>query len=210
MADLADLKARIVAEMARDDLETDIPDVLLTHIQDACEFYADTKFWFNSILTTVTTTANVQTVAIPASVRIIERITIPAYDRELRERTMVGLAETLSPTIPSDYTYYNDSIRFWPTPDAAYTLNIYGLAQVDAPAVDADDNIWTNQAAQLIAAHTRMTLSRDVFRDPDGTQLAQGAITDWRTRLRRETARRLRTPLRSTMWTGEPFSILTG
>ena len=36
MATLADLKARIVAEMARDDLETDIPDVLLYHIQDAC------------------------------------------------------------------------------------------------------------------------------------------------------------------------------
>lgn len=210
MATLADLKARIVAEMARDDLETDIPDVLLYHIQDACEFYSDTKWWFNSILTTVTTTANVATVTIPSTVRIIERLTIPAYDRELREVTLGGLDETTSNAAPSHYSYYNDSIRFWPTPDAAYTLNVYGIAKVAAPAVDADTSIWTNEAAPLIAAHARMTLSRDVFRDPDGTQLAQGAITDWRTRLKRETARRLRTPLRSTMWAGEPFSITTG
>ena len=134
MSTLADLKTRIVAETARDDLETDIPDVLLYHIQDACEFYADTKFWFNSILTTVATTANVATVTIPSTVRIIERLTLPAYDMELSEVTAYGLPETTTPTIPSHYAYYNDNIRFYPTPDAAYTLNVYGIAKVAAPA----------------------------------------------------------------------------
>ena len=71
MATFADLKARITAEMKRDDLQDDTPNLLVKHIQDACEFYSDTKFWFNSILTTVTTTANVATVTIPSTVRII-------------------------------------------------------------------------------------------------------------------------------------------
>lgn len=208
--DLGDLKARIVAELNRDDLETDIPDLLLTHIQDACEYYSDTRFWFNTIVTTVSTVANTATVAIPSTVRIIDRVTLPAYDRELREVTLDNLPETVTNSIPSHYAYYNDSIRFYPTPDAAYTLNVYGISKVAAPAVDADTSIWTNEASRLIAAHACMTLCRNVFADDDGVARFKGAIIDWRDRLKRETKRRLVTPLRPTMWDNVSFNILTG
>ena len=49
---------------------------------------------------------------------------------------------------------------------------------VAAPAVDGDDNEWTDEAQDLIVNHAKMTLCRDQFRDPEGVQLAMGAVTD--------------------------------
>lgn len=208
MATLADLKQRVITDMSRDDLEDDLSALLLMRIQDACEYYADTKFWFNSILTTVNTVAGVATVTIPATVRVIERVTIPAYVTELRETVLTELGDDTVQSVPDWYAYYNDLMRFYPIPDAVYTLNIYGVSKVAAPAVDADTSIWTNEAARLISAHTKMLLYRGKFRDPDGAQLAMGEVSDELTRLKRETAKRLETPLRPTMRGGR-YNIMT-
>ncbi len=208
MSTLADMRAMIAAEMNRDDLATDLADVLQKHIERACEYYSDTKFWFNSILTTATTTTNVATVAIPATVRIVERVTLPDYDMELRERTASLLPETMSPSIPSHYAYYNDNLRFYPTPDGAYTLNIYGVAQIDAPTLDADTSVWTNEAEALISAHVRMTLYRGVFFDGEATTMTMGEVGEQLARLKRETARRLSAPL-MTARSANRYNILT-
>lgn len=197
MATLTELKTRIIAETNREDLEDTLATQLQTHIARACEYYADTRFWFNAIATTATTTANTRTLAIPSGVRRIDRLTIPAYYRDIHEVTLEGLDDSDIYGVPDWYCYYNDSLRFYPIPDAAYTLGIYGLAQVDAPTGASDTNAWTNEAFDLICAHTRFTLYRDQFRDPDGAQLAKGAVADALARLQRETARRLETPRRT-------------
>ena len=199
MADFDALKLEVATETNRDDIASggDIEGTLEKHIQDACEFFADTKFWFNSILTTATTSANVATVAIPAGVRIAERVTIPAYQMELAEATASTLPESVSTGMPSRYAYYNDSLRFYLTPDAAYTLNIYGIAQIDAPSAGSDTSVWTNEASRLIRARTKQTLYRGVFRDTEGATLAAAEAQEELVRLKRETARRLVTPLRA-------------
>lgn len=53
-----------------------------------------------------------------------------------------------------------------------------------------------NEAARLIAAQTKVYLYRGKFRDEAGAQFAMGEVSDELTRLKRETARRLVTPLR--------------
>lgn len=204
-------KLRIATEMVRGDLASggDLETVLEQHYQDAVERYANEKFWFNSILTTATTTASVATISVPATVQTVERLTIPAYDIELREVNLKELPDYSTTGIPEFYSYLNDTLRFWPTPDAAYTLNVYGVAYVAAPTAGSDDNIWTNQAAPLIRAHTKMSLYRGVFRDAGGTTLALSEIDDAYKALKQETARRLKKPLssgRRSRW----FNILTG
>lgn len=197
MATYAQMKARIASEMVRDDIASggDSESILETHIAQACEYYADRKFWFNSILTTATTSASTATVSIPATVRIVERVTIPAYDIQLREVILRKLDDDTDTGLPCRYSYYNNSLRFWPIPDQAYTLNIYGIAQVDAPSSDSDENIWTTEAYNLIVGHTKMTLARGLFRDTDGALLWQAEVQDALSRLQRETAKRLDTPL---------------
>lgn len=198
MATLGDIKARIITEMSRDDLADDLAGQLTTHIMRAIEYYSDTRFWFNAAFGTATATPGSATVAIPAGIRRIDRVTIPAEQVDLVETTfplVVDLHDTTAAR-PRLYAYYNDSIWLSPVPDSAYELNFYGIAQISQPAGDTGSTVWTNEAQDLIVNHTKMTLCRDQFRDPEGTQLALGAAQDASKRLRRETARRLATNLR--------------
>lgn len=196
MATLADLKDRIIAETVRDDLSDDLAGQLLIHIQRACEYYSDERFWFNALIGSVSTVASTQTVDVPATFRRVDRVTIPAYDKELIEVTLNDLGIYPHETVPNGYAYYNDQLRLYPTPDAVYSLELTGLAQIDAPALDADTSVWTNEAQDLIVARTKMTLYRGQFRDPEGTQLAIAETQEAFAKLKRETAKRLETKLR--------------
>ncbi len=207
MATLLDVKQRIIAETHRDDLEDDYASLLQTHIERACEYHADTKFWFNSTITTATTTGGSASVTVPATVRIVERVTVPSLDLELQEDTLDRLCEGTGYGEPRRYAYLNGTLRLYPIPGAAYTLNIYGVAQVDAPASDATENVWTDEAQDLIVAHTKMTLYRGLLRDAGGVELAQAEVIDALNRLRRETARKLKAPLRAN-WSTRVFDPL--
>lgn len=210
MTTLSDLKTRIIAEMVRDDLSDDLAGQLLIHIQRACEYYADEKFWFNSLVASAVTVAGTQTVAVPSTMRRVDRVTIPAYTDELVEVTLNDLDIGTVQSVPRGYAYYNDTLKFYPIPDAVYTLELTGLSKVAAPAVDADTSIWTNEAQDLIVARTKMTLYRGQFRDPEGTQLALGEVQDVFNKLKRETARRLETKLRPRYASRRGFDINTG
>lgn len=198
MATLGELKTSIATKMVRDDLLDDLADELSDHISDAIEYFSDEELPFNAIVTTGNCTASTITMDIPATVRRIDRLTIPASFQDVRE---VGLEEIerldTATGLPYLYCYYNDQIRLYPTPDQAYTLQFTGLKQIAAPTSDLDGTtVWTNQAKALISARTRMTLYRDQFRDTEGAQNAMAATKEALDRLKQEAARRLETPLR--------------
>lgn len=196
MTTLADLKTRIIAEMVRDDLSDDLAAQLLIHIQKACRYYQNEKFWFNSLVASVSTVANTATIDIPSTFVRVDQVVIPAYGSELQEQTLGGMPIYPVYGPPNQYAYYNDQLTLYPIPNAVYSLELTGVAHADAPAVDADTSFWTNEAADLIVARTKMTLFRDQFRDPEGTQLAQADAQEVLAQLKRETARRLETKLR--------------
>lgn len=217
MATLGELKTRVQTECNRDDLGDELSGALTLAIQRAIEFYADDKFWFNSVIETAVTTGGNAFVVVPSTVRKIERLSIPAIGLTLNEAilTEVDGNDQLAPAgQPRAYAYYNDSVKLWPAPDQAYTLQIIGIADLPllttgddyqwsalSPIVAFGDdlsgqNAWTNEAQDLIAARARFTLMRDQFRDPEGAELAAGAAQEAYDRLKRETARRLVTPLR--------------
>ena len=205
MATLADIKTRIITETARDDLEDDLAAQLLTHIQRACEHYGAHRFWFNAAVMTFSTEAGAPVAELPLSLRRIDRLTIPAQRINLREVILPELddMESIGAGVPELYAYQGDSVRLSPVPSAIYTMQAYGVARINAPAIDTDASAWTNEAQDLIVNHAKMTLYRDQFRDAQGAQMAMGATQDALNRLRRETAERLRAPLR--MPAGTPW-----
>lgn len=192
----ADLKNRIVKETNRDDLLDDLADILEIHISDAIDEYAGMRFWFNQVIQPLVTVSGSRTLAVPVSMRIIDRIAGPYTDLSpvtLNEFPDYGQFAAETRGLPSTYAYMNGELRFNAIPDQAYALTAYGLLQVDAPTVDIDANIWTNEAQALIASHTRMTLYRDQFRDQEGAALAANATEMHLSRLKRETQRRTNT-----------------
>lgn len=209
MATYADLKQRIITETSRDDLTDDLADTLDQHIYDACVEYSDTRFWFNQTIQPIATVSGNNAVTLPAPMRIIDRLAGPYCDLTpvtLDEFPDYGQFAADATGLPWKYTYLDGTLKFNVTPDQIYNMTAYGLLQIDPPAVDADDNAWTNEALPLIVAHTKMTLARDMFRDQVGIVLAQAAVTDNLAKLRRETDRRLRTRLamRLTNPNGQP------
>ena len=195
MATLADLKTRIITETNRDDLSDTLATQLLTHIQRACEYYADELFWFNSLVANVVTVSHTATVAIPVTFRRIDQVVLPAYFTEIQEKTLGNMPIGTIYGVPNCYAYYNDTLTFYPIPNAVYTLELTGLAQIDAPVAAGDTSVWTDEAQDLIVSRAKMTLYRDQFRDPEGTQMAIGATQEHFAKLKRETAKRLETKL---------------
>jgi hypothetical protein len=190
MATYADLKQRIIAEMNRDDLTGELAPIFAQHIADAIDEYADMRFWFNQSIVSATTTAGSSSLALPASIDTIDRIEGPGGD--LNPIDLAEFQGSITDTgYPSGYTYVDGAIRFSPTPREAWPLTIYGTKRIAAPLFDTDSNAWTNEAQGLISASTRLTLYRDVFRDPEGSQMAAGAVQKQLAKLQRKSSRRI-------------------
>ena len=196
MATLGDLKTRIKTEMVRTDLDDELASTLDLHIQRACEFFADERFWFNAYIGSLTTVPGSRTVDVPVSIRRVDRVSIPSLLVEVREVLLTEFPDFIASSIPQVYAYDNDALIMYPTPDQAYSLRLVGTKQIDAPVEDTDSNVWTNEAQDLIVARAKMTLYRDQFRDLEGVEIAKAATQEELTRLKRETARRLEIPLR--------------
>jgi hypothetical protein len=197
MPTLGELKTRIIAETNRDDLGPGeaLEVTLASCIARAIEHFSGEEFWFTRESAGGVTAAGVSSVPLPAEVRIAETV---AHDGEPLLKVPLGAIEhSIDEGLPTRWAADGDQIRLWPIPDGAYALEIAGLAQIDPPAGDAEVTPWTEEAYDLIAARTRFLLFRDVFRDVEGTQLAAQAEGEALTKLRRETRRRSRTPLRS-------------
>lgn len=174
MATLADLKARIVADMGRDDMEPggDMEATLLSHINRAIRHYSGQNWWFLTKTVTTPTVSGQDYVTRPATVGQIRRISIPAlgYDLEREDLTCIEAYDEPAMQTGQPYAWAEGDdgteIRLWPTPNAIFTLKIVGTRIFSELASDSDTNVWTNEASDVVAAHTRMTLYRDVLFDP--------------------------------------------
>ena len=174
MATLADLKARIVADMGRDDMEPGggLEPTLLAHINRAIRHYSGQNWWFLTKTATTPTVSGQDYVTRPTAIARIRRISIPALGYDLDRDDLACIEAYDEPASQTGQPYAwaegDDAteIRLWPTPNAIFTLKIIGTRVFSDLSSDADTNVWTNEAADIIAAHTQMTLYRDVLQDP--------------------------------------------
>lgn len=198
MSTLADLRTRIADELLKRNLSTQISQ----HIARAVEFYAGRRFWFNTgrmVGDAVSPDADGY-VNLPTGTRLIDEIRVGQIVLEMRDAAIIDDWLANSPATapePYDYAVSGDRIRLYPTPTGPIELAVVGTFDV-TPLITADaagtvDNAWTNAGADLIAARARMTLCRDVLRDPEGMSLAKDAIREAETDLDMKTMRRLGT-----------------
>lgn len=195
MATYADLKTRIVTETHREDLDTggDFASHLNTLVADAVATYADEEFWFNRVRATATTSASTATVALPAGLLLPTRVQYGGT--ALEKIALEEIPDDQTEDEPRFWAAYNDSVWLDPVPGGVYTLTFLGIADVAAPTADGDDNIWTNEAARLIAAHARFLFYRDVSQDDEAAS-ALAAARDALADLKRRSRRFNRAPMR--------------
>lgn len=190
MATLGELKARIISETNRDDLRAgeELEATLGLSIARAIEHFSDESFWFNRERASAASSPGADFINLPYSVRVAQQVACEG--EPLRKVPPDRIGSDTHSGRPRRWAESNDRILLSPTPDRAYGLTVSGVAQIDAPEDDSDENGWTREAQDLIAARTRFLLYRDVFRDFEGTQLAAQAEGEALAKLQRETRRR--------------------
>jgi len=102
---------------------------------------------------------------------------------------------------PSGYSFYRQQIRLNPIPDSAnYTIIVQAHYFLDAPANDADENAWTNDAFQLIRARATIDLATNTVHDADLKARAETWEARSLTALRRRTSKMNGTGVIAPMW----------
>ena len=129
---------------------------------------------------------------------------------EALARVSLGDIEHRAETgVPTHWAANEETIQLWPIPDAAYTLFVYGTADIDAPAA-GEANIWTTQAYDLILAEAKAILCGGPLRDPEGLLLAKDAREEALAALRRQSRTRSVSPLKTQLSMSEHFNINRG
>lgn len=210
MATLTQLYTRLILDLNRDDMGSggELEQAKIDAVADAIRHYKAEQFWFNRASGSGNTTADDGTLAIPTGVCVPNCV---AYNgQELTRVPLVEIEHRTETGVPTRWAENEEQIQLWPIPDATYAINVYGTADIDAPATGGDSNIWTAEAYDLILAEAKVILCRGPLRDPEGVALAKDARAEALGALRRESRRRSSAPLQTEIGIAEPFDIVSG
>ena len=163
MGTYADLRARIEGDINRSDITTDIQKA----INRAIEHYEKERFWFNENTWTFSTSAGGETIAF-ASASVSDMLTMdevtltrnstdiyPLEQKTIQELRDINTAGTSTQGPPTIFAIFNDTFYFYPVPDTAYTVTIYGQKSYAALSASADTNDFTTEAEDLIESRAR-------------------------------------------------------
>lgn len=176
--------ATMIDEIQDDTLRTSSDDetAIRTKITAAIRHYQPKRFWFNeSRAVTFSTVSGTDLYRFGAGLEIttefyrIDGVYVVEGGRQHGIRSVdYSDLETLIETTPQQgrpfqRAFINKALRFYPCPDAIYTVRATGHVKLAAPASDAEaDNAWMTEAYDLIMSRAKAELY--VHRWSDDTQ----------------------------------------
>jgi hypothetical protein len=197
---LLDLKNRIASDLTRDDLTSQIANV----VSDSIKFYARERFWFNQSrsltfntvvgqvaygaadLATIPNIVRIDALFLPQNQSIYPLDRCEPDDFEVISGGMTGGGK------PTAYTTIDNTILLWPNPTAVHTMRLHAFFRLP-DAADGDTNAWTDDAEELIRSHAKMLLYMDVLEDDANAQRMGTKIPILLDGLRSETSARMAT-----------------
>ena len=204
MTTLTALKAQIADDLARDDLTTQIAAA----ITQAIEFYKEERlFWTETRAETFATVASQSAytvsddAAIPLFIKIddvmlqdsssIEYGPLERADQVVMEQLLDDGSATGR---PDTWSYYNDTLYFYPVPDAVYTVRPMGQIEVAAPSTDVETgNKWMTKGYELIRCKAKGYIFLHTVKDPNQAVAMEAAAQAELAKLRRDTSKRTAT-----------------
>lgn len=207
---LGDLKQRIIDETNRDDLADDLLAALNRIIGDAIDYYAAERWWFTEVRATSTCIIGNEYLALPTGMRLLDRpfLVVGNVRFDLTKRSMEQIEQLYTTVIsgqPTDFAVFGGNIRLWPTPAQAYTIIWLEVPDADALdyTTDASSNVWTLNAAPLVAARAKIILYRDYLSASEQDPRIANAMSQEKeaySRLKGETNRRISTGRMRPSW----------
>jgi len=179
----------MLAEMA-DDMERSDSTAFTNKINAAIRHYQPTRFWFNeSRSITFSTVDGTDTYGFGTDITTefytIDGVYIVEGGRQHCVRAVdYSDLETLIETTPQEgrpfqRAFINRSLRFYPCPDAVYTVRVIGHIKAAAPATDDEaNNVWMTEAYDLIMSRAKAELYAHRYEDPNNAQIMRAAEED--------------------------------
>ena len=182
----------------RTDLLTALGDSGLTlspiqnAIQSAVSKWEREPFYFNEIYNSATplfTTVSAQELYTTADASMIAtspyiynlHALISANRYEMRKRSWQEIEDLSSNPAargqPNDWAYLAKTIRLYPIPDGAYPIRASRLQILTALSADADTNVWTSDAYDLIRSEAKLILAQEVLHEAIHVRTVRGLLT---------------------------------
>jgi hypothetical protein len=206
MADLGELKRRIISETLRDDLADDMKLDLDLLIQKSIDEYAARRWWFNEKAADAPMVIGSPFADLPPDFRYGDSLNLHiggiGYGLTLRDVGDIDSRYLAGPINgqPTEYAVLQTSFYLWPAPsDDTWRLVTRYVADVSPAldyALDASSNVWTNEGSDLVVARVKLRLYRDylsVMATDPRIANATAQEADAYSRLRSEHNRRLTT-----------------
>jgi hypothetical protein len=195
-SNLADMRARIMDELQRTDLASQINNA----IAEAADYFRRDSFFRNDAQDSSTTTmAGTNVYMTPGDVAEIRQLAITVnntkYPLRLRSWEYINAEDsnTLNPVKgpPVEYAVIlgaaGMSIRLFPTPDGAYQLQYDYIQIIPAPVQDNDSNFWTIEGREMVRAYAKYLLRMTVLNDAQGAQADLELADQYFRKLKQET-----------------------
>lgn len=155
-------------------------------IQTAIRCYEIEPFWFNEAQTAIATTALQSYITVPTDFLTVTRLELSwsagNYDELQRENFSYirRLNVTSSTGQPTSFTYWGDRFELAPIPNAVYNGTLYYIKTLPTLSADSDTNVWTNEAANLIAHAATVDLMMNVLQVTDQRKINNHEIAKQR------------------------------
>lgn len=174
MTDYATMQTRIADELVNEAITT---AQIQNAIKSAIAFHERRPFWFNMKRTTFTTVSgqdyytNTEISDLNDILGIISvHCTSSGVDYQLRHVGPHVIDALQSGSVsgrPVMYSRFNDQVRLYPEPDAAYVMPVRYTYKLTELSLDADTNAWTNECEELIRQGAKRILCTDIIAAPD-------------------------------------------
>jgi hypothetical protein len=198
MTTFAVLKTRCADElMARSDLTSQISAAILS----AISHYQREPFYFTQARTVTFSTVDGQEFYSSSDEDDIATMpgidtltaTVSSQSKLLVPMTYEWMEENASTSegAPEYWCYFARQIRFHPIPDQAYTIRAASNPRLTTLSADADTNVWTTEAEELIRNRAKWDVFSNILYDFEKAGMCKANEMDAYNALRSETTRRL-------------------
>lgn len=174
MATYSDMQTRIADELDRTDLASQIKKAIVSavrHYERKQFYFCESSFTFSTVIgQEYYTSSDAAAIATAPNIGRLNGL-FSSSRMPLIKRPWEFIddksATTTSYAQPEEWAYRQEEIRFYPIPDAVYTITAFDVPRLTELSADSDTNAWTNDAEELIRSRAKIDLLRNTIRGPE-------------------------------------------
>lgn len=177
MATLSGVRTRIASKLSDGELVRPSSAQITAAINSTIDYYERRYFWFQQGTDTLTTSSDsyfIYDSDLPSDFEFQQHpnalvLQKNSYFYPIHHVEPIKfdlMRNTVSNSYPQYYTYRSSNIELYPTPDEAYSVNLYYFKNFSDLSGDTETNVFLDNAERLVEYKTMLDLLED-YKDDD-------------------------------------------